>query len=84
MDLGIASSHTVRVLDEEGRVVCPRRCEATVDSLGRIEAAALAGPPAGTVLEVVMEPTGPAWLPVAVFFSARGAPCVPGVQRQGR
>ena len=72
VDLGIASSHTVRVLDGEGRVVCRRRCEPTVDSLGRIEAAALAGTPAGTVLEVVMEPTGPAWLPVAVFFSARG------------
>jgi transposase len=26
----------------------------------------------GTVLEVVMEPTGPAWLPIAVFFSSRG------------
>ena len=37
-----------------------------------MEAAALAGAPAGTVLEVVMEPTGPAWLPVAVFFTARG------------
>lgn len=72
VDLGIASSHTVRVLDGDGRVVCRRRCEPTVDSLGRIEAAALAGTPAGTVLEVVMEPTGPAWLPVAVFFSARG------------
>ena len=37
-----------------------------------MEAAALAGCPAGTKLEVVIEPTGPAWLPVAVFFSARG------------
>jgi transposase len=72
VDLGIASCHTVRVLDGDGREVCRRRCEPTVQSLGRIEAAALAGTPAGTVLEVVMEPTGPAWLPVAVFFSARG------------
>jgi transposase len=72
VDLGIASSHTVRVLDEQGRVVCRRRCEPTVESLGRVEAAALAGTRAGTVLEVVMEPTGPAWLPVAVFFTARG------------
>src|SRR6478672_9910071 len=59
--LGIVSSHTVRVLDEQGQVVCRRRCEPTVESLGRVEAAALAGTPAGTVLEVVMEPTGPAW-----------------------
>jgi transposase len=72
VDLGIASSHTVRVLDEDGQVVCRRRCEPTVDSLGRVEAAALAGAAAGTVLEVVIEPTGPAWLPVAVFFTNRG------------
>ena len=37
-----------------------------------IETAALAGCPAGTRLEVVMEPTGPAWLPIAVFFASRG------------
>jgi transposase len=72
VDLGIASAHTVRVLTEDGREVCRRRCEPTVDSLRRVEAAALAGAPAGTVLEVVMEPTGPAWLPIAVFFTARG------------
>src|SRR5690606_11592119 len=39
---------------------------------GQVEAAALAGCPEGTRLEVVVEPTGPAWLPIAVFFSARG------------
>ena len=71
VDLGLASAHTVRVLAEEGREVSRRRCEPTVDSLARVEAAALAGTPVGTVLEVVMEPTGPAWLPVAVFFTAR-------------
>ena len=36
------------------------------------ETAALVGAPEGTRLEVVMEPTGPAWLPIAVFFSVRG------------
>ena len=41
-------------------------------SLTAVETAALAGAPAGTRLEVVIEPTGPAWLPVAVFFTARG------------
>ena len=30
------------------------------------------GPRRARVLEVVMEPTGPAWLPIAVFFTARG------------
>jgi len=72
IDLGIASAHTVRVLDGTGREVCRRRCVPTVDSLAAIEAAALAGAAAGTSLEVVIEPTGPAWLPVAVFFTARG------------
>jgi transposase len=43
----------------------------TVESLEIIEHAALAGATEGTRLEVVMEPTGPAWLPVAVFFSRR-------------
>ena len=72
IDLGIASAHTVRVLAEDGRQICRRRCEPTVASLSAIEAAALAGTQPGTRLEVVFEPTGPAWLPVAVFFAARG------------
>ncbi len=72
MDLGIASAHTVRVLAEDGREVCRRRCEPTVADFARVEAAALHGAAAGTRLEVVIEPTGPAWLPVAVFFTGRG------------
>jgi transposase len=72
IDLGIASAHTVRVLDGGGREVCRRRCEPTVASLTVIEQAALAGAPDGTRLEVVIEPTGPAWLPIAVFFTERG------------
>lgn len=72
IDLGIASDHTVRVLDGQGGEVCRRRARPTLESLAVVEAAALAGAPAGTRLEVVMEPTGPAWLPIAVYFSARG------------
>ncbi len=72
VDLGIASAHTVRVLAGDGREVCRRRCEPTVASLSVVEAAALVGAPVGTVLEVVIKPTGPAWLPVAVFFIQRG------------
>jgi hypothetical protein len=33
---------------------------------------ALSGAAPATRLEVVIEPTGPAWLPIAVFFAARG------------
>lgn len=72
IDLGIASAHTVRVLDGEGNTVAKRKAWPTVESLGEVEAAALAGCPEGTRLEVVVEPTGPAWLPIAVFFNSRG------------
>jgi transposase len=72
IDLGITSAHTVRVLDEAGNTIAKRKCWPTTESLSEIEAVALGGCPEGTTLEVVMEPTGPAWLPIAVFFSARG------------
>ena len=72
IDLGIASEHTVRVLDGAGQKVCAARCVPTRESLLAMEARALAGAPAGTRLEVVLEPTGAAWFPVARFLSARG------------
>lgn len=72
IDLGIASAHSVRVLDGQGVTLAKRKALPSVASLTEIEAAALAGTPAGTRLEVVMEPTGPAWLPIAVFFTSRG------------
>ncbi len=72
IDLGITSAHTVRVLAGDGGLVCRRKAVPTVESLGEVEQAALAGAAAGTRLEVVVEPTGPAWLPIAVFFAARG------------
>lgn len=72
IDLGIASAHTVRVLDGEGEIIAKRKAWPNNESLTAVETAALADTPAGTRLEVVMEPTGPAWLPIAVFFEARG------------
>jgi transposase len=72
IDLGIASAHTVRVLNGEGNTLAMRRARPTTESLTEVENAALVGCPAGTRLEVIVEPTGPAWLPIAVFFSARG------------
>ncbi len=72
IDLGIASRHSVRVLEADGRVVCWSSCVPTVESLGRLEQAALAGAAEGTRLVVVFEPTGAAWLPIAVFFAQRG------------
>ncbi|HEX2063688.1 MAG TPA: IS110 family transposase [Acidimicrobiales bacterium] len=72
IDLGIASAHTVRVLDGEGHTIAKRKAWPTIESLTDVERVALAGCRAGTRLEVIVEPTGPAWLPIAVFFTARG------------
>jgi transposase len=72
IDLGIASAHTVRILDGTGQKVAAARCVPARDSLLAVEARALTGTPVGTRLEVVFEPTGPAWFPVARFFTARG------------
>src|SRR5687768_1687782 len=72
IDLGVTSSHTVVVIDETTAILARRRCRPTRESLERIGQAALAGVPASTALEVILEPTGAAWLPVAVFFCRRG------------
>jgi transposase len=72
LDLGIATAHTAVVLDEAGSIVAKRRVVPTVASFTDLEQAALEGAPAGTRLEIVIEPTGPAWLPVAVWFTGRG------------
>jgi transposase len=72
IDLGIASEHTARVLDGAGQKVCAARCVPTRESLLAMEARALAGTPEDTRLEVILEPTGAAWFPVARFLSARG------------
>jgi Transposase len=72
IDLGIASRHSVRVLEADGQVVCRSSCVPTVASLSAVERAALASAPTGTRLSVVFEPTGSAWMPVAVFFARRG------------
>jgi transposase len=72
IDLGIASAHTACVLDENAQTLAKRRAWPSAQSLAELEAAALAGASAETRLEVVIEPTGPAWLPIAVYFIERG------------
>ena len=73
IDLGSTSDHTAVVVDDTGRVRARRRARSTVASLAVLEAAALDGADPGTHLVVVIEPTGPAWIPVAVFFGRREA-----------
>ena len=72
IDLGVATSHTAHVIDEGAEVVAKRRIDPTVAGFTGLEAAALAGVEDGVRLEVVIEPTGAAWLPVAVWFTRRG------------
>jgi transposase len=72
IDLGITSAPTVRVLSGDGSLVWRRKAVPTLERVGEVEQAALAGAAADTRLEVVIEPTGPAWLPIAVFFTSRG------------
>src|SRR5216683_1365179 len=84
IDLGIASQHTVRVLDGDGNLVKAARCVPAVASLTVLEQAALAGTPAGTVLEVIFEPTGPArrrW--IAGCGPVTGSPRPPPLTRCG-
>jgi hypothetical protein len=73
LDLGVTSLHSAVVLDETGRVRARRRVPSTVDSLGELEQVALAGTAEATTLTVVIEPTGPMWLPIAVYFGRRGS-----------
>jgi len=68
IDLGITSDHTAVVIDDAGSICARRRARSTVASLAALEAAALATAELGTQLVVVVEPTGSAWLPVAVFY----------------
>ena len=76
IDLGIASADIVQVLDGEGNTMAKRKAWPTVESLSEIETAALVGCSHDARLEVIVEPTGPAWLPIAVFFTAGAMSCI--------
>jgi hypothetical protein len=84
LDLGVTSEHAAVVLDATGSVCARRRARPTVDSLAALEAAALAGAEPAPQLVVVIEPTGPAWPPIAVFFGRPGAYRAAGQLGQGR
>jgi hypothetical protein len=67
LDLGVASDHTAVIVDQTGAELGRRRVRPTGASLQALREQALAGAQTTTVVEVVIEPTGPAWLPVAVY-----------------
>jgi transposase len=70
LDLGVATDHTAVILDQTGAELGRRRVRPTRAPLEGLRALALAGAEAGVAVEVVIEPTGPAWLPVAVLFAS--------------
>jgi hypothetical protein len=69
-DLDIATAHTVRILDGvgEGTVVAKRNAWPPWETLPRWRRRRDGQVPEGSRLEVVIEPTKPTWLPIAVFF----------------
>jgi transposase len=70
LDLAITSAHKAVVMDETGQFVTPVFAVATwpADLAGMLSRARQ-GAAADLPLGVVMEPTGLAWLPVAVYLS---------------
>jgi transposase len=72
IDLGITSAHTAVVVDPGGNPLARRQVRPTLESLSDLEQAALANSDSSTSLRIVLEPTGSAWLPVAVYFIRRG------------
>ncbi|HLZ37144.1 MAG TPA: hypothetical protein VKP64_05155, partial [Mycobacteriales bacterium] len=72
IDLGIASAHTVRVLRGDGSEVCRRRAYPNGGQPDRAGAGGVGRRPGRLSARGVIEPTGAAWLPIAVFFVSRG------------
>jgi len=73
IDLGISAAHKAIILDERGKAITPTlRITAHQDDLARLLDRAQEGSEEGEPLQVVMEPTGLSWLPVASYCIQRG------------
>ncbi|MDQ5850991.1 MAG: IS110 family transposase [Chloroflexota bacterium] len=74
IDLALTSAHKAVVADTQGRFLTPVfTFHTTPDDLEHLLARAREDAP-DTPLQVVMEPTGMAWFPIAVFFARHGVP----------
>jgi transposase len=74
IDLALTSAHKAVVADTQGRFLTPVfTFHTTPADLERLLARAREDAPA-TPLQVVMEPTGMAWFPIAVFFARHAVP----------
>lgn len=71
IDLGIATAHHAVVVDEAGKVLARRKFRSTQADLLRLMDTATSSAP-DVQVEIVFEPTGVAWWPVAVFFRQHG------------
>jgi len=72
LDLAITSAHKAVVMDERGKFLTPMFPVTTwAESLAALLQRAREGAEANCPLVVVMEPTGVAWLPVAVYLIMR-------------
>jgi hypothetical protein len=83
MDLGVRSAHVAVVIDEAGAVLARRRCRPVRSSFEALEALALKGAGDDVHLEVVVEPTGVSWLPVAGLLRPPGPRRLQGQLGQG-
>ncbi|HSH79169.1 MAG TPA: transposase [Herpetosiphonaceae bacterium] len=74
IDLALTSAHKAVVADDQGRYLTPVfSVHTTPVDLERLLARGRDGAP-NTPVQVVMEPTGMAWFPIAVFFARHGVP----------
>jgi transposase len=72
IDLGVKGEHKAVIVDESGRAITPLiSLRSEPQSLERLLSLAQEGNPDRQV-QAVMEPTGMAWLPVAVFLIRQG------------
>ncbi|HZG67094.1 MAG TPA: IS110 family transposase [Herpetosiphonaceae bacterium] len=74
IDLALTSAHKAVVADAQGRYLTPVfSFHTTPADLARLLVRARDGAP-DEPLQVVMEPTGMAWFPIAVFFARQAVP----------
>ena len=74
IDLALTTAHKAVIADAQGHFLTPVfSFHTTPVDLERLLARAQDGAP-NTPLQVVMEPTGMAWFPIAVFFARHEVP----------
>ena len=73
LDLALTTAHKAVVIDEKGQTITNiLSVKATATALEELFQCAREGVPADEPLVLIMEPTGMAWFPVAVFCQRQG------------